>query len=720
MKTADKKEKFFDIHLYIEGLRQIRTMGMVFMVMILICAVIIPAVYVWNFIIEGGGLAAETVNLFEVFPFLLAVMYIFAPVMALRLFRFLNKRNESDFYHALSFTRPCLYVSFFAAVMTWAAAQVVISVLFEILILKLASKVIILNMASVWPFALAVLCGCFLMISAVLVAMSLTGTYFSNIALALLILFLPRLILMVMTNAVASTCAVIVQGRAFGLLEASYNVPAGIVINCINYFSGGTSLNNILTPIITYAPSAYTFILGCVYFALGMLLFAKRRSETAQNPAANKYLQAALRIAAAMVPCIFGCMILYKNMFGSYAFSGLLIFGFFACGIAVYFLFEIISAKKVRNLLKIFPGLLILAAVCVIIIFGMRTMYKSQIAFAPEADEIESVSVTVSYSTSAYFTARQSEVKLTDKRAGEIVSEGLKTALEYDGAGTSGYSTELSEYTVIIRTGNTEKYRNIYLTDEEYEELVSCFDTSDDMKELYTQLPDSGRITSIYLNNIDIYSSYSLTEDQMIGLYECAAAEFAEMEFTDAYNIITNYYYTDEDGYTAYYLDILAAQITDGTDVYYVNIPIVPAAMPQTCALYAEYVNECNEDALTLAAEYARAYTYGEIDDEAEGMVIYYHTEDGTTSVVVEHELYFESSYLKDFGIIYGYISSEEKAQVFYDFISSYEAVGDEYISLYYNEWVSEDGEETYIGYMYILNVDSSALPAEFKEMFLE
>ena len=717
MKTADKKEKYFDIHLYIEGLRQIKTMGIVFMVIILICAVIIPVVYVWNFIIESGSQAAETLNLFAVFPFLLAVMYIFAPVMALRLFRFLNKRNESDFYHALSFRRPCLYVSFFAAVMTWAAAQVIISVLFEIVILKLASKVIILNMASVWPFALAVLCGSFLVISAVLVAMSLTGTYFSNIALALLILFLPRLILMVMTNAVAGTCSVIVSGHAFGLLEASYNVPAGIVMNVINYFIIGGSLNDILTSVTTYVPSAYTFILGCIYFALGMLLFSKRHSEAAQNSAANKYLQAALRIAAATVPCTFGCMILYRNIFGSSYFSVLLIFGFFACGAAVYFLFELISTKKAKNLLKIFPGLLILAAVCVIIIFGMRAMHKSQLAFAPETDEIESVSVTVSYSTSTYFWAKKEEVALTDERAKEIVSEGLKTALEYDRAGTSAYSIGLSEYTVVIRTGNTEKYRNICLTDEEYEELVSCFETSEDMKNLYTQLPDSGRITSIHLN----YGP-NLTQEELISLYECAAAEFAEMEFTDAYSVITEYCYTDEEGYTAYILDVLETQVSDGAQVYNMYIPILPGAMPETCTLFAGYVNEANSDALTLAAEYALAYTDADDDDEdGEDSVIY--SSDGTVTAELEREngdVYFESSYLKDAGSIYGYIYSEEEAQVFYDFISSYEADGEEYILLYYYGWVQENGEETYVDYMYVLRVDSSALPAEFKEMFLE
>ena len=697
MKTTNKKEKIFDIHLYIEGLRQIKTMGIVFMVMILICALVIPVVDVWNFIGEGGTWAAETLNLIEAFPFLLAVMYIFAPVMTLRLFRFLNKRNESDFYHALSFTRPCLYVSFFAAVMTWAAAQVVISVLFEVLILKLASKVIILNMASVWPFALAVLCGCFLMISAVMAAMSLTGTYFSNIALALLILFLPRAVLAAMTNAVAGTCYVIVSGHAFGLLEASYNIPAGIVINCFCYVFGSGSKGDIFIPVTTYVPSAYTFILGCIYFALGMLLFAKRRSEAAQNSAVNKYLQAALRIAAAMVPCILGCMVLYKNIFGSYAYSGLLIFGSFACGIAVYFLFELISTKKVRNLLRIFPGLLILLAVNVMIIFAMQSMYKSQLAFAPEADEIESVSVTVSYSTSSYFIAKRSEFELTDERAREIVSEGLKAAIEYDGNYTSISSDTLEELTVVIRTENAEKYRNICLTQEEYEELVSCLDISDGMKELYTQLPGLGQITSIYLNLAD-----SLTEDQLKELYECAADEFAEMEFADAYNVLTNYCYTDEDGYTAYELDVLVAQIADGTDVYNIYVPVVPAAMPKTCALFIEYVNESNEDALALAEEYALKYMDAAADDAA-----------------VE-EVYFESSYLKSSEYIYGYISSEEEAEVFCDFISGYEAAGDEYITLYYYGWADENGEGIYTSCMYILTVDSSLLPEDFKELFME
>lgn len=50
------------------------------------------------------------------FTFILVVLA--AIIMTFNLFKFLNKRSGSDFYHSLPVTRPCLFFSLCASVLT--------------------------------------------------------------------------------------------------------------------------------------------------------------------------------------------------------------------------------------------------------------------------------------------------------------------------------------------------------------------------------------------------------------------------------------------------------------------------------------------------------------------------------------------------------------------------------------------------------------------------
>lgn len=90
------------------------------------------------------------VNFLQMHPLLVLTFTVFAPVMMLYLFSFLNKRNSSDFYHSLPNTRLSLFFSFFAAVMTWVIAASVISSLTAVAGHLLLSQYCSINFTSVW------------------------------------------------------------------------------------------------------------------------------------------------------------------------------------------------------------------------------------------------------------------------------------------------------------------------------------------------------------------------------------------------------------------------------------------------------------------------------------------------------------------------------------------------------------------------------------------
>ena len=126
------KKRFFDVGLYLDGLRQLRIIGVMMFVILELEAILMPLGQYINILQRQGNgdlfyAGIGVVNFSGMHPLLLLSFTVFAPVMVLYLFSFLNKRSSSDFYHALPNTRVSLFFSFFAAVITWVTAACVIS-----------------------------------------------------------------------------------------------------------------------------------------------------------------------------------------------------------------------------------------------------------------------------------------------------------------------------------------------------------------------------------------------------------------------------------------------------------------------------------------------------------------------------------------------------------------------------------------------------------------
>ena len=89
-------KKYFSKGLYIEGLKQLRMVGIIGLVIFVLEAVLGP---VGNIIRLANVYEASLfVSAIDAHWILVLSFIVFAPVMVMILFGFLNKRNMSDFY----------------------------------------------------------------------------------------------------------------------------------------------------------------------------------------------------------------------------------------------------------------------------------------------------------------------------------------------------------------------------------------------------------------------------------------------------------------------------------------------------------------------------------------------------------------------------------------------------------------------------------------------
>ena len=176
---------FFSTKLYFQGLKKIRISGTAFALIIILLNAFLPIIG----IIDSANYSspyhvASVVEYNMVVPFCMLVI-VLVPILAHDMFSFLNERNQSDFYHSIPQKRTCVYVSFTAAVLTWAFGTIIVSTLVNTILWSLASSysfslsTIILGMLPFLVLSVQ-------MAGVMILAMTVTGTKISNFLVAIL------------------------------------------------------------------------------------------------------------------------------------------------------------------------------------------------------------------------------------------------------------------------------------------------------------------------------------------------------------------------------------------------------------------------------------------------------------------------------------------------------------------------------------------------------
>ncbi len=378
-----------------------------------------------------------------------------APIVALILSEILMKdfrtRNGSDFYHALPVSKRITLLSAVVAVLCWTFVYMIIPVLIQALLIFILSyrpmdwSIVF----EAYTFGTIV---SFYLISAAWLGHVLTGTRMSQVVISVMIIAGPRTLLYVIGMIIETTMPYMFLDRYdFLFRPQKYNFA-------LNFFiRNGRTVTSVI----------YTILLSLIYLGLALWLVRKKPSEVAGRPTWTSKMETLVRVLLAFalsLPAIIGCLLLYfsNSGYGSFTETSkmeymMLIILFYSLAVIVYFLYEIVQTKKVKNSFKHWKGLGWVALFNLIIILGIVIVHKSVSGLKPDPTGIESVSLVDVRDRWDYF---REDGEFAEEFAGRIFidekNDEIYQGMIYDIPLTSDYvkSTVSDELRNAILEGN--------------------------------------------------------------------------------------------------------------------------------------------------------------------------------------------------------------------------------------------------------------------------
>ncbi|MBQ8815407.1 MAG: hypothetical protein IJZ85_13040 [Lachnospiraceae bacterium] len=595
--------------LYRDGLRQLKIVGIMGMVIYCLSAILTSVgIYINSSYYRQAEMmdypgnmgivmeiAPEGLPIYEFHWILFTAFPILVPVMTLILFNFLNQRNASDFYHAIPDTRGTLYVSYCAAILTWLFAIIGVSS-----ILAIAGISLIPGYFVVWstlPKSLFIIIAtCILVMGGILIAKSLTGTFMSNLAVTLMVLFLPRVFITAVMAIASDMLGFVVWDFSNSLMNGRYNVLVGIILTIF----GGSN------PLGYWSSGLYTLVLGLIYLAIAYVLFVRRKSESAGHAAISNRLQMVFRLAVSLAVCLFPIYFIAYNGTHSYGWSDsdlFMIVVFYVVAVVVYFIYELITTGKLRQFKRMLKGLILLAVGNVLVLGILWGIYGSVVNFQPSAEEIDYIRMLSNDRN--YFQSQTDEIKISDEKVAEVTAEALKrtilrrthtgeTEVVVDETYYSKYAQEEAQVRTVhkevaINCGLKTVYRELIYTEEEWALVAKCLSEMEEYRQVYCTLPkvsEEGRIYS--------YHGW-ISNEQAIKVYEVMKDEVHEVDFAEWYMGVTDFYSRD-------YLDAICVYTEiPGTGNYRtVNLPILDSMVrTKECYLEQMGVEQISEEEKT-------------------------------------------------------------------------------------------------------------------------
>lgn len=552
------KTKLFDKNLFLEGIRQLKTVGILQITLLIVSSLTIV------FTIVGTSYRhnpePQEINMFFMNIFIISSFYVFAPIMSLIIFEFTNKRKDSDFYFAIAQKRETLYFSFIGSVMAWSFIAIVFTSLVSLITHLALPSFFIIDYPTILPTLLNAIAGCLLVAAGIGIATSVSGTQLTKLAVAVMLLAFPRTFSTLIIYIVAINNPV-VDVKNFGT----------IFDNNVNVLFGG--YKDFYT---SYWSVLYTFVLAIIYLVIGVFLFKRRPSEAATQSANSPKLQALIRIVFSLLFCLPSILIIYAGISNNNSDDWHVgAIALYVVAIVAYFLFELITTRKVKNLPKAIPSLGILAVLNVILIVFMVQLNNNINSFNPKPVEIKSISVDLndlydSYDYNYSSTDKKNEIIITDRQIINTVSSALNSQLKEQN--DIIYQDSWRNLTVEFTTDNTSKYRKIQLNEIEYDNILYYIINKPEYWFEKNLFPEFEKLKNFEV--VDYYNNVNLSDEELRTLYAIYKEEYPTID-RKAYfeNTIkpSKYIATirfERDGYDNYHY---ISQNTPKSLKYYIN-----------------------------------------------------------------------------------------------------------------------------------------------------
>lgn len=578
------KKSWFNVKLYLDGIKQLKLIGIMSAVIMAFAAFLIPmgmdienASYQMYY---GGGYYSPNVgrvlayDIMELNPLMILTFLVIVPLMTAYLFNFLNKRNACDFYHSIPDTRECLFVSYGSSVLTWNVFLLLESVIISAVAAGIC-KWVELEPSNLLLVLINSVVACIFMYGVFMIAMSLTGTSFTNLAVALMILFVPRIVITMYVSILSEAIAVIPFQFGNSILDDRFNIVT-------NFFTG-TLIRGYNEGIMMWESGLYTFVLGTVYCIIGCYLFKKRKSEAATCAAINSKLQCALRLIPSMMVCLIAIYGIFFMIQGRESLNGENIYSLvvlYVIAIIGYFLYELVTTKKLRNVIKAIPGLLWLVVYNIVFVIALLISHNVLLNDIPDGSDVNHVNIQFDsyysyydiYDQKDYYLNQLGKIDIESPEIKELLLSELNRNVEAIKADASlhnyntnpqtsnknGYNTYSTSIYVTFDCGLSDKNRIIYLSEPALEELLGLLAKNEQVNALCYEQFEFEDISTMNLQAFGTQYGAEVPMEELYRLYQSYNKELQEMSFESAFDLVVwdVYQYDKGDMYGSFTINL--------------------------------------------------------------------------------------------------------------------------------------------------------------------
>ncbi len=494
-----KLSQFFDRKLYFQGIKKIRISGILAAVLIIVLNATLPVIYATSAIIDGeffsGSVQTHTVSGIMFMPFTLLLLG-FAPFFVLRMFSYLSSRSESDFYHSIPQSRPCVYLSFMAAVMTWVLG-ILLGTVFVNSLFWLFCPGTLLIFSDIALQTLFYLLTALILTGFAAIAVSVTGTGSSSFVVFVLFTLFFRVISAMFLGILDTVCPVLnTESGLFAFFSPQYFLPFSFPLVLLE----GIRQSDVYGNLWVYL---YSLLLIAVLWVLGGLAYVKRKSESATRSAPSRKLQALYRCMITMPLCMgllwvfmtfFFAAERYNYMDTSYITVAI---GLLITAALVYFLYELIFTRSLKEVGRAALQLPILLGACVLVGATVLTVRYAVYSTLPSTDDIASISLRygsslVNYGGQTYEEALLASVSTDDTEAKSLVADTLQSTVKRDSSHRSDYASR-NTVSIHLKNGRT-LVRNLSNETFFIDRLTAIIGSSEEYRSRYLSLPSPGEI----------------------------------------------------------------------------------------------------------------------------------------------------------------------------------------------------------------------------------
>ncbi len=382
---------FFNFGLFKEGLKRLRVIG-VATAIISLCTSVLNPVVSWMQTSESLHQDAQFWNLrAEQVCIPLYFVVIMAPFFILTLFSFLHKRKESDFFHAIPYTRTCVYVSFSAAALSFIFAIQLVSAIVGGILWEMHPTAVY-DLTSYIGIVLTGMLSATMLASIMAVAISLTGTKLTTVMVFGIFCLFTRIVSAFMSVVIKENIDVLASVPLY-FLSFDWFLPIGYFASGLGLYSNSGGINHLyraFNPLHDPACIIYSVVITLLAFTLGGFFYGKRKSEMAGNTTSNRIAQHVFRCLFTLPIALIIPLLLLSD--DNVALSTLFII--LVITLVTYYLYELITTKRVKNLVSATPWLLVLLG-GILLFTGAYHTIESIILNTPIKNE-DVVSVNVS------------------------------------------------------------------------------------------------------------------------------------------------------------------------------------------------------------------------------------------------------------------------------------------------------------------------------------